>query len=79
MGQVNNQCDGHCETCNINQRTYCAAQIAYYNQKEIEEIKKMIQTSSIADLPCVARHDNDALKRETADAEQGENLKTEVL
>ena len=39
---------------------------------KIEEIKKMIQTSSIADLPCVARHDNDTLKRETADAEQGE-------
>lgn len=33
------KCDGHCETCNINQRTYCAAQIAYYNQQEINAIK----------------------------------------
>lgn len=33
------KCDGRCETCNINQRTYCAAQIAYYNQQEINAIK----------------------------------------
>ena len=36
------KCDGHCETCNINQRTYCAAQIAYYNQQEINAIKAAI-------------------------------------
>ena len=76
MGQVNNQCDGYCETCNINQRTYCASQIAYYNQQEISEIKKMLQTLSIADSPCVIQHsdnivNNDTIKRETADAEQG--------
>ena len=76
MGQVNNQCDGHCETCNINQRTYCASQIAYYNQQEISEIKKMLQTLSIDDSPCVIQHsdnivNNDTIKRETADAEQG--------
>ena len=36
------KCDGRCETCNINQRTYCAAQIAYYNQQEIAEIKSVL-------------------------------------
>lgn len=36
------KCDGRCETCNINQRTYCAAQIAYYNQQEINAIKAAI-------------------------------------
>ena len=36
-------CDGHCEKCNINQRSYCSAQMAYYNQKEIAEIKAMLK------------------------------------
>lgn len=36
------KCDGHCETCNINQRTYCAAQIALYNQEEIAKIKDVL-------------------------------------
>lgn len=35
-------CDGHCERCDINQRTYCAAQLSFYNQQEISEIKRMI-------------------------------------
>ena len=37
-----NKCNGRCENCNINQRTYCAAQIAYYNQQEINAIKAAI-------------------------------------
>lgn len=36
------KCDGHCETCNINQRTYCAAQMAYYMQGEISQIKAVL-------------------------------------
>lgn len=35
-------CTGHCEDCNINQRTYCAAQMAYYNQEEISQIKAVL-------------------------------------
>ena len=31
-------CSGHCENCNINQRTYSAAQMAYYAQPEIHAI-----------------------------------------
>ena len=37
-----NKCNGRCENCNINQRTYCAAQMAYYNQQEINSIKAVI-------------------------------------
>ena len=37
-----NKCNGRCENCNINQRTYCAAQMAYYNQQEISSIKAVI-------------------------------------
>ena len=36
------KCDGHCETCNINQRTYCAAQMSYYMQAEISQIKAVL-------------------------------------
>lgn len=35
-------CSGRCENCNVNQRTYCAAQMAYYAQQEIEEIKAFL-------------------------------------
>lgn len=38
----NKGCTGHCENCNINQRTYCAAQMAYYNQEEISQIKAIL-------------------------------------
>lgn len=36
------KCDGRCETCSVNQRTYCAAQMAYFVQQEIAEVKAMI-------------------------------------
>ena len=36
------KCNGRCEMCNTNQRTYCAAQMSYYNQQEISEIKSML-------------------------------------
>ena len=35
-------CSGRCENCNVNQRTYCAAQMAYYAQQEIAEIKAVL-------------------------------------
>lgn len=44
MGDNENieKCDGRCETCNINQRTYCSSQMMYYCQKEISEIKAFL-------------------------------------
>lgn len=39
---VGHKCNGRCELCNVNQRTYCAAQMAYYAQQEIYEIKTML-------------------------------------
>ena len=35
-------CSGRCEHCNVNQRTYCASQMAYYAQQEIAEIKAFL-------------------------------------
>ena len=46
---MENKCNGRCEECNINQRTYCAAQMAYYAQQEIAEVKAMISTFSKSD------------------------------
>ena len=37
-------CNGKCEMCNINQRTYCAAQMAYYVQAEISSMKSILTT-----------------------------------
>lgn len=79
------KCDGRCETCNINQRTYCAAQISYYNQQEIAEIKSFLsdfckrgegdiilreESKNIADSE--AENETEYVKRETANAEIGE-------
>lgn len=37
-------CNGRCDMCNINQRTYCAAQMAYYNQEEIGQIRAILES-----------------------------------
>lgn len=42
---MENKCSGRCEECSINQRTYCASQMAYYAQQEIAEIKAIIASS----------------------------------
>ena len=80
-----NKCNGRCENCNINQRTYCAAQMAYYNQQEISSIKAVISDflahgkETIITLDKRENNaDNEAenkteyIKRETANAEIGE-------
>ena len=47
------KCDGRCETCSVNQRTYCSAQMAYFAQQEIAEIKAMIAATSRQDDGCL--------------------------
>ena len=39
-------CIGRCENCNVNQRTYCASQMAYYAQQELAEIKAFLASFS---------------------------------
>ena len=36
------KCDGRCETCDINQRTYCCAQRMYYLMGDISAIRAQI-------------------------------------
>lgn len=36
---MENKCNGRCEECNLNQRTYCSAQMSYYAQRQIAELK----------------------------------------
>lgn len=52
-----NKCNGKCENCSINQRTYCAAQMAYYNQKEIAEIKSLLLKSEEAKINTIIREE----------------------
>ena len=67
------KCDGHCETCNINQRTYCAAQMVYYLQGEISQIKAVLarladkgDTSIILREKCAETEDNNAVSEPNA-------------
>ena len=71
------KCDGRCETCNINQRTYCAAQMAYYNQQEIASMKAILErfsSRSEQDIILKVKDKENEIQRETAGAEQGEKL-----
>lgn len=67
------KCDGHCETCNINQRTYCAAQMAYYAQGEISQIKAVLarledkgDNNIILQEKCAENEDNNAVSEPNA-------------
>ena len=62
------KCDGHCETCNIYQRTYCAAQMVYYLQGEISQIKAVLvrladkgDTSIILHEKCAENEDKSVI------------------
>lgn len=69
--QMENKCSGRCEECSINQRTYCAAQMAYYAQQEIAEIKAALASSSAKEQSgdiVVLRRDEDEESEETEDA-----------
>lgn len=67
------KCDGHCETCNINQRTYCAAQMAYYLQGEISQIKAILarledkgDNNIILQEKCAENEDDNAVSEPNA-------------
>ena len=45
-------CTGHCEKCDLYQRSYCASQISLYNQEEIAEIKA-IQANILSALEAI--------------------------
>ena len=67
------KCDGHCETCNINQRTYCAAQMSYYMQGEISQIKAVLarfgdkgDTSIILHNKCAENEENNIISEPKA-------------
>lgn len=60
-------CTGRCENCNVNQRTYCAAQMAYYAQQDIAEIK-----AYLASLEQNKDNDGIVILREEKVVEEGE-------
>lgn len=78
-------CSGRCENCNVNQRTYCASQMAYYTQNEIAEMKAIIISlvkSKYEDSIMVLREEDKPVEVEcvTPDAgTRGENFKNDEL
>ena len=40
------KCTGRCEICSPNQRTYCAAQKAYYIEQDMAEIKALLKRNA---------------------------------
>lgn len=61
-------CTGRCENCNVNQRTYCASQMAFYAQSEISTIKSMLLSiinDKFEDRIIVLRDDNKELTDQT--------------
>jgi hypothetical protein len=36
-------CNGRCEMCSMNQRTYCAAQKVLFLEQDMAEVKAMLQ------------------------------------
>lgn len=69
---MENKCNGRCEECSINQRTYCAAQMAYYSQQEIAEIKAILASSGSKeesdDIVVLRKDENPEEAEETIDA-----------
>ena len=64
-------CSGRCENCSVNQRTYCASQMAYYAQQEMNEIKAYLISlvkSKYEDSIVVLREDESPSKVEKDDS-----------
>ena len=59
---MENKCNGKCEECSVNQRTYCASQMAYYAQQQIAEIKAAIVAMGRKEDDCIV-----VLRNEEAD------------
>lgn len=51
---MEHKCNGRCESCTVNQRTYCSAQIAYYLLEELSAIKAMLPVPE-NDKPIILR------------------------
>ncbi|MGN0929372.1 MAG: hypothetical protein ACI4N3_01895 [Alphaproteobacteria bacterium] len=61
-------CNGRCEMCNINQRTYCAAQMSYYNQEEIGQIRAILDSLMSMNNKCII------LKEKVSKIEENEEV-----
>ena len=67
-------CSGRCENCNVNQRIYCCAQMAYYAQQEIAEIKAFLATFSQKkedDSIVVLREEDKVVEEEIINVSEG--------
>lgn len=65
----NKRCNGKCENCDINQRTYCAAQRAYYNQMDIAEIKAILMRKDNSPIETIITNESVVESQENSEIE----------
>lgn len=67
------KCNGRCEQCSPNQRTYCAAQKALYMEQDVAEIKAMLQAmvqNNGGEITILAVSENTSVKPPTQELEE---------
>lgn len=53
------RCTGRCEMCTPNQRTYCAAQKAYYMEQDIADIKRLLISQNVMVDTIITKEDTE--------------------
>lgn len=67
------KCNGRCEQCSPNQRTYCAAQKALYMEQDVAEIKAMLQAmvqNNGGEITILAASEDTSVKPPTQEQEE---------
>lgn len=67
------KCNGRCEQCSPNQRTYCSAQKALYMEQDVAEIKAMLQAmlqNSGGEITILATGQDTSVKPPTLEQEE---------
>lgn len=67
------KCNGRCEQCSPNQRTYCSAQKALYMEQDVAEIKAMLLTmvqNNGGEITILATSEDTSVKPPTQELEE---------
>lgn len=58
------KCTGRCELCSPNQRSYCAAQKAYFMEQDVAEIKRLLAGRENGAITTIVAKENIELEEE---------------
>lgn len=73
------KCNGRCEMCSMNQRTYCASQKALFLEQDMAEVKAMLQamlTNDGGEITTILTEETSAIPPAQ---ELEDNLKQQVI